>query len=185
MKLTPPLRTLFLAIFFIFAIAVSPAFAIFQEKIAGVNKELKNGTGQTANNIEILLVGNYSNVNHWDGHNDHLFTYTETHVSGNTLLTWSNPINRSTGQPAPVLAGQSAHIGFLVSGIAVRIQDIFWSYNSQRLGCVTQVSIDGLSGRVIYLNNILHCAMVSRLCRRHKYRVVFAQGTVGSVNPAR
>jgi len=41
MKLTPPLRTLFLAIFFIFAIAVSPAFAIFQEKIAGVNKELK------------------------------------------------------------------------------------------------------------------------------------------------
>jgi hypothetical protein len=128
----------------------------------GVNKDLQNNTGQVANNIEILLAGSYSNVNHYDGYPANSFSsFTESPASGgNTLLTWSNPNN-------DVQPGQIAHVGFNVPGSLVNILSVSWTHNETAIGCVSQVSTNthawGSPGsQVIYTNNCLACKSVPR-----------------------
>jgi hypothetical protein len=128
----------------------------------GVNKDLQNSTGQAANDIEILLEGAYSNVNHYDGYPANLFSsYTESPApGGNTLLTWSNPNN-------DVQPGQIAHVGFNVPGTSVNILSVSWTHNGTPIGCAPQVSGNTHSwgspgSQVIYANNSLGCEPVPR-----------------------
>jgi hypothetical protein len=128
----------------------------------GVNKDLQNNTGQVANNIEILLEGSYTNVNHYDGYPANSFSsFTESPAAGgNTLLTWSNPNN-------DVQPGQIAHVGFNVPGSSVNILSVSWTHDETTIGCVSQVSTNthawGSPGsQVIYSNNCLGCKSVPR-----------------------
>jgi hypothetical protein len=128
----------------------------------GVNKDLQNNTGQSANNIEILLAGSYTNVDHYDGYPANLFSsFAESPApGGNTLLTWSNPNN-------DVQPGQIAHVGFNVPGNSVNILSVSWTRNETTIGCVQQVSTNthlwGSPGsQVIYANNCLGCKSVPR-----------------------
>jgi hypothetical protein len=128
----------------------------------GVNKDLQNNTGQIADDIEIILAGSYTNVNHYDGYPANLFASFNASPTGggNTLLTWSNPNNA-------VQPGQIAHVGFNVTGTSVNILGIEWTRNGQRTGCVHQVSTNthlwGSAGsQVIYANNTLDCSSVPR-----------------------
>jgi hypothetical protein len=128
----------------------------------GVNKDLQNNTGQAANDIEILLEGSYSNINHYDGYSANLFaSYTESPApGGNTLLTWSNPNN-------DVQPGQIAHVGFNVPGPLVNILSVSWTRNGTTIGCAPQVSSNTHSwgspgSTVIYVNNCLACKPVPR-----------------------
>lgn len=137
-------------------------FATYQVdcKTVGVNKDLKNTTGQVANDIEILLQGSYSSVNHYDGYSANLFgTFTESPASGgNTRLRWSNPNN-------DVQPGQIAHVGFNVPGVAVTILGVFWTRDGGTTGCAHQCSTNthgwGTPGsQVIYKNDCLSCESV-------------------------
>jgi len=128
----------------------------------GVNKDIQNNTGQIANNIEILLEGSYTNVNHYDGYPANLFaSFTESPApGGNTLLTWSNPNN-------DVQPGQIAHVGFNLPGSSVNILGVFWTRDSTTTGCAQQVSTNthlwgSLGSQVIYANNCLACKSVPR-----------------------
>jgi hypothetical protein len=128
----------------------------------GVNKDLQNDTGQIANDIEILLAGSYTNINHYDGYPANLFASFNASpaAGGNTLLTWSNPNNA-------VQPGQIAHVGFNVPGTSVNILSITWTRNGKRIGCPNQVSTNthawGSAGsQVVYTNNTSDCCPVSR-----------------------
>lgn len=128
----------------------------------GVNKDLQNNSGQPANNIEILLAGTYTGVNHYDGYPANLFSsFTESPApGGNTLLTWSNPNH-------DVQPGQIAHVGFNVPGSTVNILSVSLTHNSTTIGCVQQVSTNthawGSPGsQVIYANNTLGCQSIPR-----------------------
>jgi len=139
-------------------------FATYQVdcRSVGVNKDLKNTTGQIANDIEILLQGSYSNVNHYDGYFANLFgTFTESPAAGgNTRLRWSNPNN-------DVGAGQIAHVGFNVPGSAVTILGVFWTRDGGTTGCAHQCSTspygwNSPGSQVIYKNDCLSCESVPR-----------------------
>jgi hypothetical protein len=128
----------------------------------GVNKDLQNDTGQIANDIEILLKGSYTNVNHWDGYPaNHFASFNVSPAAGgNTLLTWSNPNNA-------VQPGQIIHVGFNVPGTLANILSITWTRDGKRIGCPNQVSTNthawGSAGsQVIYTNNTSDCCPVSR-----------------------
>ena len=127
----------------------------------GINKDLQNNTGQVANNIEILLAGTHTNINHYDGYAANVFSsFTAAPASGgNTLLTWANPNN-------DVQPGQIAHVGFNVPGTSVNILSAFWTHNGTTIGCVSQVStgthsLGSPGSQVIYTNNTLPCGAAS------------------------
>jgi hypothetical protein len=127
-----------------------------------INKDLRNNTGQPANDLEILLAGSHAVLNHFDGYPaNHFASFAASPAAGgNTLLSWSNPNNA-------VLQGQIVHLGFQVSGSAVNILGVSWTQNGKTTGCAQQVSTHtflwGAHGsQIIYVNNGLACHSVTR-----------------------
>ncbi len=126
----------------------------------GVNKDLQNTTGQTADSIEILLQGSYSSVVvHWDGYAaNHFSTFTLVPSGPNTLLRWTNP--NFVVQPNTI-----AHVGFQVQGTVVNVLGVFWRSNGVVTGCAHQCSGNthywgSAGGQVEYANNCLACEQV-------------------------
>ena len=129
----------------------------------GVNKDFKNTTGQNANDIEILLKGTVSVLQHYDGYPaNHFATFAvTTEAPGNTRLHWSNPNN-------PVLPNQVAHVGFLIPGTDSHvIMGVFWTLDGNVTGCAHQVNTPhaawGINpgNLVTYTNNCVACESVS------------------------
>jgi len=128
----------------------------------GVNKDLKNTTGQIANDIEILLQGWYPTLlGHYDGYPaNHFATFSVTQdPGGNTRLHWSNP-------NSPVQPGAIAHVGFLVPGPSVKIMGVFWTRDGVVTGCARQVNTNthpfgGSTGQVLYENSCTSCESTS------------------------
>lgn len=129
----------------------------------GVNKDLKNNTGQIANDIEILLQGNYSSlINRYDGPGPNGTTFnafTLTASGGNTLLHWSNP-------DIAVQPGAIAHVGFTIPGTKANILGVYWTFNGVNTGCAHQVNTEPYNSTagstVTYKNNGLACASTPR-----------------------
>ena len=126
----------------------------------GVNKDLQNTTGQTADSIEILLQGSYSSVVlHYDGYPaNHFGTFALVPSGSNTLLRWTNP--NFVVQPNAI-----AHVGFQVPGTVVNVLGVFWRSNGVVTGCAHQCSgnthYSGTAGGVVeYANNCLACEQV-------------------------
>jgi len=149
----------------------------------GVNKDMQNNTGQAANDIEILLGGSYTNVNHYDGYPANTFaSFTASPAAGgNTLLTWSSPNN-------DVQPGQIAHVGFNIPGQSVNILAVSWTRNGTAIGCVQQVSTNthfwGSPGsQVIYANNCLGCKLVRRYVGDLKVEWYASQVPLANLNP--
>jgi hypothetical protein len=128
----------------------------------GINKDLQNNTGQIANNIEILIEGTPTIVNHYDGYPANVFSsFTATPApGGNTMLAWTSPNN-------DVQPGQIAHVGFNLAGTSLNILGVFWTRDDTTTGCASQVSTNthlwGSPGsQVVYANNCLSCKSVPR-----------------------
>ena len=161
MSLTSRSNHLIAAVFFVLILSMRPLLGV-DPATAGINKDMVNNSGQPANNIEILLAGTYTNVNHYDGYPaNHFSLFTESPATGgNTLLTWSNPNN-------DVQPGQIAHIGFSVPGTSAPILSIYWTHNGKVIGCVSQLSpgthsLGSAGSQVTYANNCLACKSVPR-----------------------
>lgn len=128
----------------------------------GVNKDLKNTTGQIANDIELLLEGSYApeDIQHYDGAGAYLFTsFSVTpDPGGNTRLHWQYPMS-------DVAVGDIAHVGFQVPGTSVKILGVFWTRDGAVTGCAHQCRtgthlLGTGSGRVVYLNGCTACESV-------------------------
>jgi hypothetical protein len=148
----------------------------------GVNKDLRNNTGQPANGIEILLAGSYTNVNHYDGYPSNVFaTFSVSPSGGNTLLSWSNPNN-------PVQPGQIAHVGFNLLGATANILGVSWALNGRKTSCAQQVSTNthlwGSPGsQIIYANNGVSCESVPRYVGGLKVEWYARRVPLANLNP--
>lgn len=125
----------------------------------GVNKDLKNNTGQIANDIEILLESAYAaaDIQHYDGAGGYQFTsFTVTaDPGGNTRLHWQFP-------PTDVAVGDIAHVGFQVPGSIAKILGVFWTRDGVVTGCARQCrtgthQLGTPGGQVVYKNSCTAC----------------------------
>jgi hypothetical protein len=126
---------------------------------ASYNKDFKNTTGDTVNNIEIVLQGHQDIVWHYDNqirgdsiYADGLFCFSSelSTIGGHlvTILTWDS---------LTVLPGQVVHIGFQTRADKATIQNMYWTKDSVCVGLVTQVNIYPSSVGVGVANNLLDC----------------------------
>jgi len=117
-----------------------------------VNKDIRNATGQTANDIEILVEGSYASVrSHYDGG---FPTFTITPVGPNTQFRWSG-----LSVPDNVIK----HVGIDLDGASMTILGVFWTFDGSAVGCAPQCNIGvgthtGGTREVIYKNTVTQCS---------------------------
>ncbi len=119
-----------------------------------VNKDIRNATGLTANDVEILVEGSYPSAavrSHFDGG---FPSFTITPVGPNTQFRWS-------GLSVP--DGTLKHVGIDLDGPTMKILGVFWTFDGSAIGCVPQVNSflrTDISGnwKVVYENSVTQCA---------------------------
>ena len=129
---------------------------------SSINKDFSNGTGQTADGIEIVLAGNFpaSTVNeypgpYWSGGipqpNTTFPNFSVVASGANTILRWS-------GQTFP--SGAFAHVGFEVPGAPAQMLAVRWTSGGAVLGCAKQVNQHtwGHDNSVVFVNNLSLCS---------------------------
>lgn len=106
------------------------SFRITTFPIVGINKDLKNVTGQPADCLEIVLAGNQTITWHYDDAPPWP-NFTVTQVGGNTVLRWCGK-----GVPNNTIS----HVGFTMPGTAVNIVSMKWYANGLVIGTPIQVN---------------------------------------------
>ena len=106
------------------------SFRITAFPVVGVNKDLKNLTGQPADCLEIVLAGSQIITWHYDD-SPAWPNFTVTQVGGNTVLRWCGK---------GVLNKAISHVGFMMPGTAVKIVSMQWYANGVAIGVPIQVN---------------------------------------------
>ncbi|MCP3914015.1 MAG: hypothetical protein GY711_00485 [bacterium] len=121
---------------------------------SGVNKDLRNDTGQDVNGVDILLEGTWTLADlrfHFDGG---FTSFQMIPVGPNTILRWTGGF---TVPPAGV-----THVGYAMWSPATTVMGVFWTVNGIAVGCAPQCNIEGRShpgsGEVRYTNNADSCS---------------------------
>jgi hypothetical protein len=101
------------------------------ESPAAVNKDIRNTTGLTANDVELLVEGTHSSVlSHFDGG---FPSFTITPVGPNTQFRWS-------GLTVP--NGTVKHIGIELPKESISILGVSWTFDGDTIGCAPQANAD-------------------------------------------
>lgn len=122
--------------------------------ISGVNKDIRNNTGSTANGVDILLEGTWTNADLRSHYNGPFPNFVLIPSGTNTILRWSG---------ATVLPGQLRHVGYSVWAHSSTILGVFWTFNGNAVGCAPQCNIGTGThshGIVRYINNATSCSAV-------------------------
>jgi len=104
-----------------------------------VNKDLQNHSGRTADGIEWLIQGHFSNVDsYYNGPypnqpNSTFTSFTASPSGPNTLLRWSGG--------ASIPNGGFAHVGFAVPGSSLTTLGVSWISAGKVVGCARQISL--------------------------------------------
>jgi hypothetical protein len=106
------------------------SFRITTFPVVGINKDLKNITGQPADCLEIVLAGSQIITWHYDD-SPPWPNFTVTQVGGNTVLRWCGK---------GVLNNAITHVGFMMPGTAVKILSMKWYANGVFTGVPIQVN---------------------------------------------
>ena len=121
---------------------------------AGVNKDLINATGSTADEVVITVVGTYdaSDVrSHYDGG---FPNFAISYSGGNTHFAWS-------GMNVPNLG--LVHVGVELYGPSITFTAVTWKASGVQIGCARQVnSLYGThtsgNGQIEYANTVSACS---------------------------
>ena len=119
----------------------------------GVNKDLTNATGQTADGVEILIEGAYAATkSHYDGG---FPSFQIVPAGSNTRLVW-------TGMNVP--NGVLTHVGFEVWSPEARILGVFWTSAGNVIGCAPQSNVGTGThptgtAQIVYVNDVNACAV--------------------------
>jgi len=91
-----------------------------------VNKDLRNIGGQPAHDLGVVLSGQESVINHYDGYYERRFGAFAWGPSGpNTLLRWQNVIEPGgNGQIDP---GEVVHVGWSTADHSSNVLDMYWT----------------------------------------------------------
>lgn len=122
-----------------------------------VNKDLCNGTGQTATSVEWLVEGVFNGVTSFVLGPFNGFVVLP--AGANTRILWS---------AGSVPAGSVVHVGVEVAAPTLKILGVFWKNQYGTIGCAPQVNAAycvsptyGIAG-VVYANNVSDCLARSR-----------------------
>ncbi|MCP3915845.1 MAG: hypothetical protein GY711_09835 [bacterium] len=123
---------------------------------SGVNKDLRNDTGQAVNGVDILLQGTWTLANlrfHFDGG---FSSFQMVPVGPNTMLRWTG------GQT--IAPNGVTHVGYAMWSGSTTVLGLFWTVNSIAVGCAPQCNVRGgdhpATGDVRFVNDVLACESV-------------------------
>jgi len=123
------------------------------------NKDLQNNTQFPINDLEIVLNGHETIIDHyngfpWDWHFQN-FTINNDQF-GNSVLRWSSS-QFGGSAPSPIPPGGVVHVGFSVAESTALIKSMCFTQDSVKVGPVTQVAVSPVSGHAgnIFISNDL------------------------------
>jgi hypothetical protein len=130
---------------------------------AGINKDLQNGTGQVADEIQIVLAGAQDVASHYDGPGANqpgqpaitFASFSHSVSGGNTVLDWKTP-------SALVQPGYITHVGFTIHADTASILSVAWYRDGAKIGCAHQVDtnthlLGDANATVTFSNDVTGC----------------------------
>jgi len=113
------------------------AICMAQVRYLSINKDVLNATGSDAHGLKIVLKGQPTVLQHFDGVQDenHFNSFVTEVANDTTILWWSEPLG-ANGEVRPIPDGEWVHIGYRLN-LPAEILEAYWTDESgARIGDV-------------------------------------------------
>jgi len=125
-------------VFILTIVLMSGAICMAQVLYLSINKDVHNGSEQEAHGLKIVLEGQRTVLQRFDGVKDenHFGDCNETVENDETILWWHDPLRGENNEPRPIPHCEWVHIGYRLD-LPAKILEVYWTdENGNRIGDV-------------------------------------------------